>query len=88
MKKIFRYPIEVTNINRVLMPEGAQILKVAIKDDQLSVWALVDEMSPDEWQTFYVFGTGHDIFEPIGQYIDSVLDGRFVWHVFREAGYH
>lgn len=64
------------------MPEGAEVVSVrAITQTALEMWATVDTEAPREVRVFHVRGTGHDL-AGVGEYIDSVSAGMFVWHCF------
>ena len=69
------------------MPKGAEILTVQIdqKNNQPTVWAMVDPEAEQETRTFELFGTGHTI--PTGverKYIGTYQyqNGEFVGHLF------
>jgi len=83
MKKIYKYPL--TDIQSVVLPKGAQVLKVGMQGDQMMIWAMVDE-NPAEFieRKFEVLGTGDsfDYDKKNYRYIDSIFDRPFVWHVF------
>lgn len=86
MKVIYKYPLDKTMTHE--MPEGAEVLHVGIQPQGLTLWALVkvehpDHEGPQETRTFRVYGTGHPIADQVPQdYIGTVQDGLFVWHVF------
>ena len=80
---IYKYPLIVTDIQIVLLPEGAQILHVDVQNHCLCLWALVDPEAPLYPQTIEVIGTGNTILT-IGtiKHIGTVLMAPFVWHIF------
>jgi hypothetical protein len=71
------------------MPAGAKVVKVGTQDGGLFLWALVNTANPVEPRNFKIFPTGIDIsFEIRGyDFIDSIFDGPFVWHVYQESEY-
>ena len=77
--KIYKYKLGAT----VELPKGARILHCNTQDKCLHVWALVD---PEEkLMTRYevaVVGTGHDFNPDKWDYITTVMDGMFVWHIW------
>lgn len=89
-QSIFKYKLEVTDRQEVLMPLGSKILKVDMQFGDICVWALV---SPRQLtlvpRKFIMLGTG----QPIRKF-DYDMDrckhlntvqqhsGTFVWHVF------
>lgn len=82
---IWKFPLTVTDYQTLTMPEGAEILSVQDQDGALCLWALVDPQAPMVERLIEVFGTGHPIPTNMGisrNYLASVQQGRFVWHVF------
>ena len=86
MKTIWKYPAIINDTIRFEMQENAEILKVAItKPRYLAIWALVDPWATLEPRYIRVIGTGisirglHSL-----DYIDTVIDGPFVWHIFEK----
>lgn len=78
MKKVFKYPIETTNL-----PVGAKPLFGAIQNNQYFFWAEVD---PNELESelfdCQVYGTGHEIESDAYKYLNSIFDRGFVWHFY------
>ena len=84
--KIFKYQTRITDKCFVMMPVTAKILKIGSQEPNfLTVWALVDETEfPTQQYVFTIYGTGHPVeHTSADNYIDSIFDGQFVWHVFR-----
>lgn len=83
MKAILKFPLDVTDSQVIVMPEGAAILCVQAQHDNICLWALVTPNRPREKRVFRIHGTGHPCDEE-GNYIGTVqtADGAFVWHVF------
>ncbi len=87
MKTIWKYSIETTDIQLVVMPKGAQILTVQTQNGLPCLWALVDTNSPNEQRLIRTHGTGHDVFgsqnlQYIGTY--QLEGGALIFHVFEE----
>ena len=94
-KVIHKYELDITDVQTIDMPIGAEILSVQEQRNHLVVWALVwtqykDELEP---RKFYVIGTGNPVPEPDEEnwptalaYVSTVQTkgGRLVWHVFTE----
>ena len=92
MTTIWKYDLDVTDIQKVSMPMGAMPLHVAIQNPNsgvertIQLWAAVDPARPKEDRLFAVVGTGNPAPEPDdAEYVGSVIDGPFVWHVFAES---
>jgi hypothetical protein len=62
------------------LPEGAKILHVGMQGIYICLWCLVDPHAPRVERRFKVFGTGEYI--DAGEYIGTVMEGPYVWHVF------
>jgi hypothetical protein len=84
---IYKYPITTADEQTLTLPLGSKILSVQCINEQLYVYALVDENSVAvTMKTILVFGTGQEIEEPIPlmNYIGTVQQykGMYIWHVF------
>lgn len=98
MITVYKYCIEdyKKNVCRVILPIGAQILKIYSNGDKrIDIWAKVDTTAPEEVCYFYVVRTGENITKRLEQrnksktleYIDSFYDKDNIhWHVFKAAG--
>lgn len=87
MNIIYKYKLELGEVDQITMPEKANILQIGAQHGSLWIWALVDTDNPDETRTFRLYGTGHEIEDLKNlQYIGtvSVMEGRLVLHVFEE----
>lgn len=67
----------------ILLPEGYKVLKAGLRDGDLFIWV---ELEKDREEVFaiqiMVYGTGMEIPENPGTYIDSIFQEEFVWHVY------
>jgi hypothetical protein len=86
MKRVFKYPVEVTDVFSMLMPEGAEVLTVQVQHGQPQIWALVDDAKPPEQRVFMISGTGHPMTNS-RRYVGSfqMAEGRLMWHLFEAA---
>lgn len=86
MKTIWKFQLQVIDRQRILMPEGAQILCVQTQSDVPNLWALVDPESLKTQRIFMIYGTGHPVrHSPLGEtYIGTfqMHGGSLVFHVF------
>ena len=83
MQTIHKYPLEVSAVNTFQAPLDAWPLCVQMQHGKPTLWMLV---TPDKDQASFqaiIFGTGHPV-ESVDnrQYVGTVQDGEFVWHVF------
>lgn len=87
MTQIWKYPLDVTNPNRVSMPKGAEILCVQIQFDIPTLWAKVQQENERITRIFWIFGTGHTVPEHLELlYISTfqLTGGALIFHVFEE----
>ena len=87
MNKIFKYKLELTDIQILRMPKDASILSAQFQFGTLFLWALVDPDKDEVERRIRIIGTGHPI-DNINNlsHIDTVQQagGTFIWHVFEE----
>jgi hypothetical protein len=86
MKKIYKYPLEITDTQFVELSLGAEILTVQMQGNQLCLWAMVNTL-PDaikKNRRIEIIGTCNPV--PIGdlKYISTfqMMDERLTYHVF------
>jgi len=92
---IWKFPLAVTDVQKIDMPAGAQVLAVQVQYGKICVWAVVDPHAAIVQRTFHVIETGNPI--PDGSWADWYLGTiqmpgpgpggsmGLVWHVF-DAG--
>lgn len=86
-KTIWKFTLEVKDIQTLDMPKGAEILTVQFQETHGQLWALVDPEAEIEERDIEIFGTGNPIHCDMGltrQYIGTyqMHGGNLVWHVF------
>ena len=85
MKVIYKYEFPIATEVEIELPYNSRILTVRIQNGKPRLWAIIDT---DEKSTgkrkFYVFGTGNPLPEFITslKHINTISDGKFVWHIF------
>lgn len=88
-KKIYKYRLQVTPLQYVAMPAGAQLLSVQMQGDTPYLWALVDTDQRGDSRPIQMIGTGHDAGGIVGRHLGTVQVGNpfapFVWHFFDGA---
>ncbi len=85
---VFKYPLQLTDVNHISMPKGAKLLHVGVQMDGPMLWALVDPNQPPAVRHIRVAGTGHPIsfneadhvLRHVGTFL--VNAGTLVFHVF------
>lgn len=87
MRTVYKYSIQVTDEFTLALPQGAEIVHVAVQNYRPQLWALVDTDRPLEIRRFAVRGTGHvvdDALRHVGSFL--LADDTFVGHLFEHAG--
>jgi hypothetical protein len=83
MRTIFKYPLRVTDVQKLELPKGATILSVQEQSGTLCLWAEVETPSKTSARTFEVIGTGNPISMADNRvYIGTVQMDGLVWHVY------
>lgn len=95
MKVIHKFSLENCSANsfmpkEVLMPSGAEILKIDIQGSSPQIWALVETLNIGVTRKFLIFGTGVSLDELDDDYtriehLGTFFLQNFVWHVFEVA---
>lgn len=89
--QIFRYGLQVDDVQSISLPSSHSILSVAPGRHQTShygidLWALTRPSHHDVKRSVFIFGTGNPIPENILTHSDfvgtAVMDDGLVWHVF------
>lgn len=60
-KVIWKYILEITDSQELIMPKGACVLTVQTQNNTPCLWALVNPNAEKESRIFETFGTGHPI---------------------------
>lgn len=91
MKAVWKFPLAITSIQKVIMPAGAKALTVNDIAGEIFIWAEVKPKNQSSSRQVYIFGTGHQIdlcesCKPL-EYVGTVLqhNGALVWHVYIDA---
>lgn len=85
MRRIFKYPVQVTDEFTLMMPYSAKPLSVQTQGGRPCLWALVDDDAPTVSRTFCVVGTGNPFPENAHTFVGTWQDGPFVWHLFEAS---
>lgn len=83
-KTVWKYQFPKASKAAFEIPSHAIILRADMQDGTLCLWALVEPLNDKETREFSVVGTGHPV-PPFSDFVDTVMDAPFVWHVFEEA---
>ena len=86
MKKIYKYPLEITDAQMIEIPEGAEVLTVQLQEETPCLWAKVSPANKLVKYRVRIIGTGHAIYddETLGKYVGTFLikEDKGVFHVW------
>lgn len=86
MKTIWKYPLQVTDMQTLRIPKGARLLATQAQGGEPSIWAIVDPDAPKVERVIAMFGTGHPLPDQLdtNSYIGTfqLHGGAVVFHVF------
>ena len=90
MRRIYKYPLTITDRQVVALPQGSRILYLAEQYEVPVLYALVDVESINPLQDHVIrcFGTGQDVtlpirWTPLG--LVKLAGGQFMFHFFEEV---
>ena len=81
MKTIYKYQL-LKAICEIQMPIGSRILDVQVQNGVICLWATVDTALMPETRIFQIIGTGDSEVDNCHNYIGTVQQDSFVWHIF------
>jgi len=89
-KTIWKFELDARDIQRIEMPESAEILCIQVQNLKPCIWALVEPENAKVKRTFEIFGTGQSMNNDrdrkyIGTY--QINNGMYVFHVFERIHY-
>lgn len=81
-RQIWKFSVPPDGV--IEMPHDAQLLSVQMQGGAPVLWAIVDPDATPTTQRVHIVGTGHDLSDDIGAFIDTfqVPDMGLVFHVF------
>lgn len=83
MKTIYKYEIGLNDGVNICTHTGIKPLSVNIQNGKACMWAMIDTNAHPTIIKIHIIGTGQPI--PLNSaYIDTIMDGSFVWHFFYE----
>ena len=88
MQRIWKYQIELTDIQTIFAPKNAEHLCVQVQHEVICIWVKVDLFNevPEEEMTIFVHGTGHELLSQTAMYLGTFqkAGGDLIFHVFWE----
>lgn len=86
MRTIYKYPLDLTDSQKLSLPVTAKPRSVQLQGDQLCLWAeIYTEVDGLKSVVISIVGTGHPIPPGAVHYLGTVQQGQFVWHVYASA---
>jgi hypothetical protein len=90
MTRIWKFPLKLIERQVISVPANAKALTVQMQlnggDEIPTVWMQVDPDAPTGPRTFTIVGTGHPVPDNAGEYLGTVQELGFVWHVYERRG--
>lgn len=88
MRMVYKFKLEFTDKQEVLMPSGAEVVHVSEQYGNLCLWALCDPVAEKVKRVFRIAGTGNGFVPDGSKHLGTVImaGGAFVWHVFEAVG--
>lgn len=81
--KIYKWSVCPDKSMTLEMPITTKILPaVFMQGTNLCFWGIVNETGKMENRTFFIAGTGGEFNGTDKEYIGSVQDGLYIWHLF------
>ena len=86
-KAIWKFGLEVVDLQDIEMPIGAEILSVQTQYNKVCIWAVCDPEAKKEKRVFMVKGTGHKFDDSDLEYATFIgttqmHEGQLIWHVY------
>lgn len=86
MKQVWKFSFLSPESHQIFnVPRGAKVLSVDLQSNIICIWMLVDPKNLLVEREFRVVGTGWDTDREAHEFVGTVIDGPFVWHVFEVA---
>ena len=86
MRKIFKFPLEVTDYQTIEVKSPAILLSVAEQNNNIVLYAMIDDLEYGIPVDVRIIGTGHPIKDDIDNYkflgTVNLIDGGLMFHVF------
>lgn len=82
MKRIFKYDLELADVQSIEMPCDAKVLTAQLQNGKIRLWAMVSPGADKKTRHFQIIGTGHEVVDNSRLYVATVKQGIFVWNIF------
>lgn len=85
MKTVYKYPISYDDVFKLELPVNAKVIHIAMQHGSPCMWVQLDLEMTRALRSFVVVGTGQRV-PANSEYVGSVMDGIFVWHIYELKG--
>ncbi|MGO3895373.1 DUF7352 domain-containing protein [Brevibacterium aurantiacum] len=87
MRRVFKYPLEVTDRQFIDTFAGWKPLSLQVQGDEVCLWAEVDDESTTARYRVFVHGTGHALHPDAEVFAGTfqLMNGGLIFHVFTET---
>jgi hypothetical protein len=83
MKTIHKFPLDITDAQILSVPISPEPLHVGLDPaGDPCIWMLVDTAQEKYPFTVYMVGTGQPCPYSVKEYVGSIHQNPFIWHVF------
>ena len=86
MRRVFKYPLEVTDRQIIDTFAGWKPLSVQVQGEQVCLWAEVNDEATTACYRVFVHGTGHALHPGAEVFVGTfqLMEGGLIFHVFAE----
>lgn len=86
MKTIWKFPLEIKDVQEISVPAGAGIMTVQMQGGRPCLWAHLNQQDIFQKRRIFIVGTGHSVPEVNVRYIGTfqTAGGALVFHAFED----
>jgi len=85
MRKIYKYPLSIGAVQMLEVPTDHKILTAQLQQHTLTLWIEVDPDTPNTTIIIDIYGTGETVAPNGREYIATVQQDQYVWHIYKIA---
>ena len=83
MKTIWKYKL-IPRSTYIEIPKGAKFLHLDIQNQDICLWFQVDPENEIEIRSFEIIGTGWEFKDDNLNYIGTINNGLYIWHIYEK----
>lgn len=80
MRLIHKATVDLKSLQELRLPDDCTILSVQLQGANICLWYSFEEGRSMRNRLIEIVGTGHA--EPLGKYLASVQQDKYVWHIY------